>query len=97
MADKRKRLQKILVKKFLNGQLKPVDNLEDAHVILIEDRRCIHRTTLIGRDTYKDLLEEGHTFPEDNVHFLVSTNPRNTWSIENRLFTNAVASMKNKI
>ena len=97
MADKRKRLQKILVKKFLKGQLKPVDNLEDAHVILIEDRQCIHRTTLIGRDTYKDLLEEGHTFPEDNVHFLVSTNPRNTWSIENRLFTNAVASVKNKI
>ena len=97
MADKRKRLQKILVKKCLKGQFKPVDSLENAHVILIEDRQCIHRTTLIGRDTYQIFLEEGRTFPEDNVHFLVSTNPRNTWCIEKRVFTNATGSVKNKI
>ena len=88
MADKGKRLQKILVKKCLKGQLKPVGSLEEAHIILIENKQCIHRTMLIGRDTYKDLLE-GHTFPEDIVHFLVSANPRNGWNIERRFLTNA--------
>ena len=94
MADKGKRLRKILVKKCLKGQLKPVESLEEAHIILTEDRQCINRTLIIGRDTYKRLVEEGRTFPEDNVHFLVSTNPRNTWNIEQRFFTNAASSMK---
>ena len=94
MADKGKRLLKILAKKDLKGQLKPVESLEEAHIILIEDRQCINQTLIIGRDTYKRLVEEGRTFPEDNVHFLVSTNPRNTWHIEKRFFTNTVASMK---
>ena len=97
MAIKDKRLRKILDKKDLKGQLKPVESLEEAHIILIEDRQCIHRTTLIRRDAYKRLVEEGRTFPEDNVHFLVSTNPRNMQSIENRFFTNAVDTVKNKI
>ena len=94
MADKEKRLRKILVKKCLKGKLKPVGSLEDAHIVLIEDRQCINKTLLIGRDTYAGMVEEGHTFPEDNVHFMVSTNPRNMWHIERKFLTNAFASMK---
>ena len=88
MADKRKRLQKILVKKGLKGQLKPVDNLEDAHIILIENKQCVDKTALVGKDDYKKMIE-GHTFPSDIVHFLVSANPRNGWNIERRFLTNA--------
>ena len=89
MADKLKRLNKILVKKGLKGQLRPVETLEEAHIILIENKQCVDKTALVGKDTYKELIEEGHTFPEDNVHFLVSANPRNRWNIERRFLTNA--------
>ena len=94
MADKEKRLRKILVKKFLKGKLKSVGSLEKAHLVLVEDRQCINKTMVIGRDTYVGMVENGHTFPEDNVHFLVSTNPRNTWHIEHQFLANAYGSMK---
>ena len=89
MADKRKRLQKILVKKGMKGQLRPVETLQEAHIILIENKQCVDKTALVGKDTYKELIEEGHTFPSDIVHFLVSANPRNGWNIERRFLTNA--------
>ena len=76
MADKGKRLQKILVKKVLKGQLKPVESLEEAHVILIENKQCVHQTALVCKDQYKKMIEEGRTFPSDIVHFLVFANPR---------------------
>ena len=82
MADKEKRLRKILVKKFLKGKLKSVGSLEEAHLVLVEDRQCINKTMVIGRDTYVGMVENGHTFLEENVHYLVSTNPRNMWHID---------------
>ena len=39
MADKGKRLQKILDKKGMKGQLKPVGKLDEARIILVEDSR----------------------------------------------------------
>ena len=53
MADKLKRLQKILVKKCLKGQLKPVETLDDAHIILLESKHSIDRAIFIGKDTYR--------------------------------------------
>ena len=94
MGDKLKRLNKILVKKGMKGQFKPVDNLEDAHIILIENKQCIDKTALMGKDTYKKRIEEGHTFPSDIVHFLVSANPRNGWNIERRFLTNATGLIR---
>ena len=38
MADKGKRLRKILEKAGLKGQLKPARSLEEARIILIEDK-----------------------------------------------------------
>ena len=94
MADKLKRLRKILIKKGLKGVLKPVENPEDAHIILIEDKQSLDQTVIVGKDTYKVMIEEGHTFPEDNVYFLVSANPRNRWNIEKRLFTSMIGFVK---
>ena len=94
MADKGKRLRKILDKVGLKGQFKPVESLDEARIILIEDRQCIKLFSLMGKDAYKQFLEEGHTFPEDIVHFLVSANPRNKWNIEQRLLTSAVGRIK---
>ena len=94
MADKRKRLQKILVKKGMKGQLRPVETLGDAHIIVIEDKQCINQSAFMGKDAYKRMIENGGTFPSDIVHFLVSANPRNRWNIEQRLLSNKVGSLK---
>ena len=94
MADKEKRLRKILAKKGFKGQLKPVTTIEEAHLICLEDRQCIHRTTFIGKDTYRQKIEEGYTFPEDQVHYLISTNPRNVRNIEHQFTSNSYGVFK---
>ena len=94
MADKAKRLRKILAKKCLKGQLKPVESLDDAHIILLESKHSIDQAIFIEKDTYKKLIEDGHTFLEENVHYLVSANSRNGSHIERRLFSNKVCSLK---
>ena len=97
MVDKDKRLHKILVKKGFKGQLKPVTTIWEAHLICVENRQCIHKTTFIGKDTYKRWIEEGYTFPEDQVHYLVSSNPRNVWHIEPKFMSNSCGMLKHKL
>ena len=94
MEDKDKRLRKILVKRGLKGKLKPVGSLEEAHIILVEDSKCITKTKLIGKDSYLGMIESGHTFSEENIHFMVSTNPRDRWHIEQKFLSNAFATIK---
>ena len=94
MADKGKRLRKILDKKGMKGQLKPVGSLEEAHLILIVDKQHVTQYAFVGKDEYKRMVENGHTFTEDMIYFLVSANPRNRWHIERRLLTNKVGSIK---
>ena len=94
MAEKGKRLREILVKKGMKGQLKPVGSLEEAHLILIVDKQRVTQYAFVGKDEYKKMVKNGHTFTEDMVHFLVSANPRNRWHIERRLLTNKVGSIK---
>ena len=96
MADKEKRLRKIMGKKCLKGKLKPVGSIEEAHLVLVEDRQCTKKTKLVGVDSYREMVENGHTFPEENVHFLVSTNPRNMWHVERQFLSNAFATMRPK-
>ena len=76
MADKEKRLRKILSKKGWKGRLKSVATLEEAHIIIIENEQFSTKTQLVEKDTYVKALENGYTFPEDRVHYLVSSNPR---------------------
>ena len=95
MADKAKRLRKILDKKGMKGKLKLVGSLEEAHLILVDDRKYSGKIKLIGKDSYLGMLEDGHTFPEEHIYFTVSTNPRDKWHIEKHLLSNAFATMKN--
>ena len=94
MADKARRLRKILVKKCVKGKLKSVGSLEEAHIVLVEDRQCSNKTKLIGKDSYLGMVEKGYTFPEEDVHYLVSTNPRDRWHIEQKFLSNAFATIK---
>ena len=63
MTDKEKRLRKILVKKGLKGKLKPVGSLDEARLVLVEDK-------FIVIDEYIEMVENGHTFPEENAYYL---------------------------
>ena len=94
MADKEKRLRKILAKRGHKGMLKSVGSLEEAHLILLEDRQCINKSVLLERDTYRQKIEEGYTFPEDQVHYLISTNPRNARNIERQFSSNSYGVFK---
>ena len=63
MIDKAKRLSKILSKMRMKGKLKPVDSLDEARIVLVEDK-------FIVIDEYIEMVENGHTFPKENVYYL---------------------------
>ena len=94
MADKEKRLRKILAKRAWKGRLKPVGTLEEAHIVLLEDRQCINKSMLLERDAYRQKIEEGYMFPEDQIHYLISTNPRNVRNIEDQFASNSYGLFK---
>ena len=76
MADKEKRLRKILSKRGWKGRLKSVATLEEAYLIIIENEQSSTKNQLVEKDTYIKALEYGYTFAEDRVHYLVPSNPR---------------------
>ena len=95
MADKEKRLRKILVKIYMRGTLKHVGTLEEAHLVLVEDPTNTTKYTFYKKEGYKQVLANGYTFSEDMVHFLVSSNPRNRRRVERSIMTNRYGSIQN--
>ena len=93
MADKNKRLEKILKKKGINGWLKPVDSLENSQFVLVENKRCVFKSSPVKTEDYKILLERGETYPPDIVHFLVNNNKRNVLNVNNSILTPRVMSL----
>ena len=85
MENKNKRLEKILRKKGGRGLLKPVDNLDSSHFVLVEHTRCSYKNILFKTEDYKAMLERGETYSPDIVHFLVISNKRNAQNIKNTL------------
>ena len=94
MADKEKRLRKILSRLGLKGRLKLVASLDEAHLVIVEDKRCASRTKLIGKDSWLIMIERGYTFPEEDVHYVISPNPRDKKNIEQKYLTNAFACIQ---
>ena len=95
MADKEKRLSKILSRIRMKGKLKLVGSLEEAHLILVEDRNDRKKTMLIGKDSYTGMMERGYTFQEQTIYYLVSTNPRDRWNVDKHLLSNSFGFMGN--
>ena len=81
MADKEKRLRKILSRRGWKGRIKSVATLEEAYMIIIENGQSITKTQLVEKDTYVKALENGYTFPEERVHYLVPGNPRDVRNV----------------
>ena len=89
MADKEKRIQKFLTKVGLKGKLKLVKTIEEATVVVVEDPRDKANNVVYDRTHYQMVLERMGPFPEDRVHFLTSTNPRNKRLVERGIFTHS--------
>ena len=77
MADKEKRLRKILDKMDMRGKLKSVATLKEAHFVLVDVQEKSRKCCIYKKVGYQQALTDGYTFPEDRVHFLVHTNPSN--------------------
>ena len=88
MADKEKKLRKILVKIYMRGLLKHVKTLEESHIVLVDCPEEPTKYAIYKKEGYQQVLANGYTFPEDKVHFLVPTNPRNRRQLEQSLMTN---------
>ena len=97
MADKAKRLRKILLKIYMRGVLKHVKTLEEAHLVLVEDAEDPSKYTFYKKEDYIQVLEHGYTFLEDKVHFLVSSNPRNRRQVEQSIMTNKFGEVRGNI
>ena len=93
MADKEKRLRKILDKIDMRGKLKSVATLEEAHIVLedVPEKSC--KYGIYRKGEYQQELTNGYAFPEDRVHFLVHANPRNRRQLEQNLMTNRNGSV----
>ena len=85
MADKEKRIQKFLTKAMLKGRLKLVTTLDEADIVIVEDRNNKTNTKFIRKEIYIKMVEKGYTFPEENIFFTVSSNPRDKKNIEQKL------------
>ena len=93
MADKEKRLRKILSKMNIKGRFKLAATLEEAHLVLI-DARERSKFYLVEKDSYLIAIENGYIFSEEGVYYLVSANPRNRQLVEQKYLTNAFADIK---
>ena len=87
MADKEKRIQKFLNRLKMKGKLKSVKTLEEANIIIVEDLQCRGKNVFFNKQGYEQALSRGNTFPEDSVHFMVPTNPRNTMEVARSIIT----------
>ena len=86
MTDNEKRFRKILSKKGLKGKLKLVDTFEQSHFVLF-NRKGLGELLFIRKGAYSEMIERGYTFPEKEVYFTVSSNPRDSKHIEERYLT----------
>ena len=85
MVDKEKRLRKLLSRMGWKGRLKSVATLEEAYMIIIENGQSMTKSKLLEKDTYVKFLENGYTFPEDKVHYIVPSNPRDARNVTRRI------------
>ena len=93
MTDKIKRLKRVLTMKGIKGWLKPVDNLEKSHFVIVENPKCVYKSMLIKTEDYEAILERGETYSPDIIHFLVNSNRRTVQDINKTLLPPRLMSL----
>ena len=97
MAENGKRLQKILEKGGLKGQLKQVGSLDEAYIVLVLNPVASSHFLFVSKEDYKKMLENEVDYYEGKeIYFLVSTNPRDKKRIACRLLTNKFGTQKRR-
>ena len=76
MADKEKRLRKILAESGLKGKLKSVKTYEESSIVVVEAPYGADKNLIFDKNGFEYAQSNGKTFSEDRVHFLVSTRNR---------------------
>ena len=94
MADKEKRLRKILTKIYMKGVVKRAKTLEESHLVLVENANDPSLYTFYKKEDYKEILDHGYTFPDDLVHYLIPSNPRNRRKVEQSIMTNKFGEVR---
>ena len=61
----------------IKGKLKTVKTLDEASIIIILDPHTAIKSLFYDKAGYLTAILRGVTYPEETVHFLTSTNPRN--------------------
>ena len=96
MADKEKRLRKILAEVRLKGKLKSVKTYEESSIVVVEAPYGGDKNLIFDKNGFEYAQSNGKTFPEDRVHFLVSTNPRNRRLVEQSILSNNSSRLKDR-
>ena len=91
MADKEKRLRKILSKFALKGKLKLTHALEQTNFVLLYRKGQLF---VMKKETYLTLIRRGEQFTEEEIYFTVSSNPRDSKYVEERYLTSAFGHMR---
>ena len=74
--DKIKRTAKILKKKEIKNWLKPVDNLEKSHFVIIENPKCVINSLLIKTEDFHKAIDRGESYPIELIHYVALKNKR---------------------
>ena len=73
--DKIKRTAKILKNKKIKNWLKPVDNLEKSHFVIIENPKCVINSLLIKTEDFNKAIDRGESYPIELIHYVALIQP----------------------
>ena len=68
--------------------LKPTDNLEKSHFVIVEDKRRVMKIFLIKPEDFKRLIDRGENIPKEITHYVALHNKRNEKAIIRSLLSN---------
>ena len=91
--DKIKRTVKILKKKELQNLLKPVDNLEKSHFVIVENPKYIIDSLIYKTEDFNISIERGESHPVELIHY-VALKKRDEKAQINKLLSNKIFSIK---
>ena len=95
MSDKEKRLRKILHGLQLKEKLLPVETIEEARYVMVNDSRDKHYNIFHKKEDYELYLRRGHNPPPpEKVYFLIPTDIRNRRQVDQYLLSNKGGQMR---
>ena len=86
--------QKILKKKEIKKWLKPVDNLEKSHYVIIENPKCVINSLLIKTEDFNKAIDRGESYPIELIHYVALKNKRDQKAVIKNLLSSKFMIIK---